>query len=53
MPVAFWYIGLMGGVIIFLYALLRLRDPVMVIGQGAQCAMYLTNIWLIKKASTN
>jgi len=45
-PVAFWYLSLVGGVMLFVYAL-RLRDPVFVLGQGLGCFIYVRNLVLI------
>ena len=39
-PVAFWYLSLVGGVILFVYALYK-KDPVFVIGQGAGLVVYI------------
>ena len=47
-PVAFWYLSLVGGVILFVYALYK-KDPVFVIGQGAGLVVYIRNLILIKK----
>lgn len=49
---AFWYCSLAGSAILTIYAIVN-RDPVFTVGQGAQCLMALSNIWLIKKASTS
>ncbi|MCP4593916.1 MAG: hypothetical protein GY842_24545 [bacterium] len=45
-PVAFWYLSLGGGTMLFVYAL-RLRDPVFVFGQGLGCLIYIRNLVLI------
>ena len=45
-PVAFWYLSLTGGTMLFIYAL-RLRDPVFVLGQGLGCFIYVRNLILI------
>ena len=45
-PVAFWYLSLAGGVMLFAYAL-QLRDPVFVLGQGLGCFIYVRNLILI------
>jgi len=47
-PVAFWYFSLIGGLMLFAYAL-KLRDPVFVFGQGLGCFIYLRNLILIHK----
>ena len=45
-PVAFWYLSIAGGLILFLYALHR-RDPVFILGQGFGILVYARNLWLI------
>ena len=47
-PVAFWYLSLIGGAMLFVYAL-KLRDPVFVLGQGLGVFIYLRNLLLIYK----
>lgn len=46
-PVAFWYLSILGGVALFVYALWR-RDPVFIIGQGCGLAIYFRNLVLIR-----
>jgi lipid-A-disaccharide synthase-like uncharacterized protein len=50
-PVAFWYLSLAGGSLLFLYAVHR-RDPVFILGQGMGLVVYSRNLWLIYKAGT-
>ena len=45
-PTAFWSFSLIGGFLLFIYALQR-RDPVFIIGQGAGLFIYARNISLI------
>ncbi len=45
-PVAFWFLSLMGGSLLFAYALWR-RDPVFIVGQGAGLVIYSRNLYLI------
>lgn len=45
-PVAFWYLSLAGGLVLFVYALWR-RDPVFVLGQSTGIVIYARNLWLI------
>ncbi len=45
-PVAFWWLSLAGGAVLFTYALHR-RDPVFALGQGAGLAIYARNLVLI------
>ena len=44
-PMAFWYLSLCGGSILFAYAL-HLGDPVFIIGQSTGAFIYLRNVWL-------
>jgi lipid-A-disaccharide synthase-like uncharacterized protein len=45
-PVAFWYFSLVGGLMLFAYALYR-KDPVFVLGQSLGVVIYSRNLWLI------
>ena len=45
-PVAFWWLSIAGGLILFLYALYR-QDPVFILGQGMGIFVYSRNLWLI------
>ncbi|HEB51091.1 MAG TPA: hypothetical protein ENI89_10825 [Desulfobulbus sp.] len=47
-PLAFWYFSLMGGMILFSYALYR-RDPVFILGQSFGIFIYLRNLYFIYK----
>jgi len=47
-PLAFWYLSLIGGLILFVYALYK-KDPVFVIGQGAGLVVYVRNLMLINR----
>jgi len=46
MPLAFWYMSLIGGLIVLAYAIYR-RDPVFIAGQGIGSFVYLRNLMLI------
>ena len=48
MPIAFWYMSLLGGLIVLTYAIHR-RDPVFISGQGIGVFVYLRNLMLIYK----
>ena len=48
MPIAFWYMSLLGGLIVLAYAIHR-RDPVFIAGQGIGALVYLRNLMLIYK----
>ena len=46
-PVAFWYLSLVGGLTLLSYAIYR-RDPVFIIGQALGGVVYVRNLMLIK-----
>lgn len=46
MPVVFWYMSLIGGLITLAYAIYR-RDPVFIAGQSVGAVVYLRNLVLI------
>ena len=48
MPIAFWYLSLVGGLITLAYAIYR-RDPVFIAGQGIGAAVYIRNLMLIHR----
>jgi len=48
-PVAFWYLSLLGGLALFTYAIHR-HDPVFAIGQGAGLLVYARNLFLHRRA---
>jgi lipid-A-disaccharide synthase-like uncharacterized protein len=45
-PIAFWFLSLGGGILLFTYALSR-RDPVFIAGQGFGLLVYLRNLHFI------
>jgi lipid-A-disaccharide synthase-like uncharacterized protein len=47
-PVYFWYLSILGGAILLVYAIHR-RDPVFVLGQGAGLVVYVRNLVLISR----
>lgn len=47
-PVAFWYLSILGGLILLSYAIYR-RDPVFILGQSFGVVVYLRNLRLIYK----
>src|SRR5690606_30994444 len=52
-PVAFWFFSIIGGSLLFIYAIVR-QDPVFILGQGMGVFIYARNLWLIaneKKAA--
>lgn len=51
-PVAFWYLSLIGGVMLLAYAVHR-QDPVFILGQALGILIYARNLWLIRAARNN
>ncbi|MDF0676746.1 MAG: lipid-A-disaccharide synthase N-terminal domain-containing protein [Nitrospira sp.] len=49
-PIAFWYMSLIGGLITLTYAIYRM-DPVFISGQGVGTVVYLRNLVLIHRAN--
>lgn len=49
-PVAFWYMSLIGGLITLAYAIYR-HDPVFIAGQSIGSVVYLRNLMLIHRPS--
>lgn len=49
MPVAFWWLSLVGGVILLSYVIHR-RDPVLIVGQGMGLVVYVRNLMLVERA---
>ena len=47
-PNAFWYFSMMGGAILFLYALWR-QDPVFILGQSTGLFIYARNLYFIRR----
>lgn len=45
-PVYFWYLSLIGGVILLIYAV-HIGDPVFILGQSCGLFVYIRNIMLI------
>ena len=45
-PIAFWYMSLVGGLITLAYAIYR-RDPVFIAGQSIGALVYIRNLMLI------
>ena len=48
-PVAFWWLSLLGGAALLAYAISR-RDPVIVVGQSMGLFIYVRNLMLVDKA---
>lgn len=49
-PVAFWYFSLLGGAVLFVYALWYRHDLVFTLGQGAGLFIYARNLALIRRS---
>lgn len=47
-PQAFWYLSILGGLTLLIYALWR-RDPVFILGQSFGLFVYLRNISLLSR----
>jgi lipid-A-disaccharide synthase-like uncharacterized protein len=47
-PVAFWWLSLLGGVTLLAYASYR-QDPVIIVGQGMGLVVYARNLMLVGK----
>jgi lipid-A-disaccharide synthase-like uncharacterized protein len=48
-PVFFWYLSILGGGVLFVYALWYRHDPVFTLGQGAGLFVYTRNLILIRR----
>jgi lipid-A-disaccharide synthase-like uncharacterized protein len=48
-PVSFWYLSLIGSLMLLGYALYR-KDPVFIVGQVLGAFIYVRNLQLIRKA---
>jgi lipid-A-disaccharide synthase-like uncharacterized protein len=51
-PIVFWYISILGGIILTAYAIHK-RDAVFIIGQGAGLVVYIRNLMLIYRSSSS
>lgn len=51
-PVAFWYLSIIGGTILFTYAVYR-QDVVFIVGQSTGLIVYIRNLVLIHRAARN
>ena len=49
-PVVFWYLSILGGLGLLIYAIFR-KDPVIIVGQSFGIFIYLRNLFLIYKKS--
>lgn len=49
-PIEFWYLSIVGAVIVFIYAIYR-KDPVFFVGQFFAILIYFRNLRLIGKSN--
>ena len=49
-PIAFWYLSLAGGIILFFYSIHK-KDPVFIIGQSSGILVYIRNLVLIRRSN--
>lgn len=47
-PVAFWYLSLLGGITLLLYSIYK-KDPVFILGQSTGVFIYARNLYLIHR----
>ncbi|ASQ45448.1 lipid-A-disaccharide synthase N-terminal domain-containing protein [Legionella clemsonensis] len=47
-PVAFWYLSLLGGLTLLVYSIYK-RDPVFILGQSTGVFIYARNLYLIQR----
>ena len=50
-PIAFWYMSLIGGLITLAYAIYR-KDPVFIAGQSLGAVVYIRNLMLIRRSAS-
>jgi len=50
-PVSFWFLSLLGGVILLVYSIWR-KDPVFIVGQSCGALIYTRNLMLIRREKT-
>ncbi|TCP60373.1 lipid-A-disaccharide synthase-like uncharacterized protein [Rhodovulum bhavnagarense] len=49
-PVAFWYLSILGGAILLTYAIYR-KDAVFILGQSTGLLVYVRNLMLIRRVT--
>nr|WP_236658449.1 lipid-A-disaccharide synthase N-terminal domain-containing protein [Pseudomonas knackmussii] len=49
-PIHFWYMSMLGSVMLFCYAIAQ-RDPIIILGQSFGIVVYLRNLALIRRAA--
>ena len=50
-PVSFWYLSLVGSVVVLSYAI-HIRNPVFIMGFSLNSLIYIRNLWLIYRPSS-
>jgi lipid-A-disaccharide synthase-like uncharacterized protein len=50
-PLAFWHLSILGGLLLLVYAIWR-RDPVFIVGQALGQVVYVRNLILIHRERT-
>lgn len=50
-PIAFWYLSLVGGVTLLTYSIYK-QDPVFILGQSTGVLIYSRNLYLIQRERT-
>ena len=50
-PVAFWYLSLVGGITLLFYSIYK-ADPVFILGQSTGVLIYSRNLYLIQRERT-
>ncbi|SIO56634.1 Uncharacterized N-terminal domain of lipid-A-disaccharide synthase [Singulisphaera sp. GP187] len=48
-PVAFWWLSIIGGLVLLAYAIHN-RDPVIIVGQATGLLVYIRNLMLVQRA---
>jgi len=48
-PLAFWYLSILGAAMLFTYAIVWKHDPVVAVGQSTGAFIYVRNIVLLQK----
>lgn len=48
-PVTFWYLSIIGSLLMLTYALFYLRDPIVVLGYLPNSVIYFRNLYFVEK----
>jgi lipid-A-disaccharide synthase-like uncharacterized protein len=49
-PLGFWYLSIVGGLMLTIYTVCRTGDPVLITGQAAGLVIYTRNLMLIRRS---